>query len=54
MTDAQARLIDEARRTLGPKAVVTDPSDIEPWVTDWRGRVHGAAAAILADRKSVV
>jgi FAD/FMN-containing dehydrogenase len=48
MTDAQARLIDEARRTLGPKAVVTDPTDIEPWVTDWRGRVHGAAAAMLA------
>jgi FAD/FMN-containing dehydrogenase len=28
--------------------VITDPADIEPWVTDWRGRVHGAAPAMLA------
>jgi FAD/FMN-containing dehydrogenase len=48
MTDAQARLIAEAERRLGPKAVVTDPRDIEPWLTDWRGRVHGAAPAMLA------
>ncbi|WP_242127743.1 FAD-binding oxidoreductase [Sphingobium sp. Sx8-8] len=32
---------------LGPKWVVTDPGDIAPWVSDWRGRYHGAAAAIL-------
>ena len=48
MTDAQARLIAEAERRLGPKAVVTDPRDLEPWLTDWRGRVHGAAPAMLA------
>jgi FAD/FMN-containing dehydrogenase len=48
MTDAEARLIEQARDKLGPKAVVTDPREIEPWVTDWRGRVHGAAPAILA------
>jgi FAD/FMN-containing dehydrogenase len=28
--------------------VVTDPHDIEPWLTDWRGRYHGQAMAILA------
>lgn len=33
---------------LGPKGVVTDPDDIAPWTSDWRGRYHGAAAAILA------
>jgi len=22
--------------------------ELEPWVNDWRGRVHGAAAAMLA------
>ncbi|MCP1470916.1 FAD/FMN-containing dehydrogenase [Sphingobium sp. OAS761] len=33
---------------LGTKAVLTDPDDIDPWVHDWRGRYHGAAAAILA------
>ena len=48
MSDAQAKLIEEAERILGPKGVVTDPRDIEPWVTDWRGRVHGAAAGLLA------
>ena len=48
MTDAEAQLIAEAERRLGPKAVLTDLREIEPWVTDWRGRVHGAAPAMLA------
>jgi FAD/FMN-containing dehydrogenase len=46
--DAVSQLISAAERTLGPKAVVTDPKEIEPWVTDWRGRVHGSARAMLA------
>ncbi|WP_188064836.1 FAD-binding oxidoreductase [Sphingobium sp. KCTC 72723] len=33
---------------LGPKGVVTDPEDIAPWTSDWRGRFHGKAAAILS------
>ena len=33
---------------LGPKGVVTDPDDIAPWTSDWRGRYHGTAATILA------
>lgn len=41
-------LIDEARARLGPRAVVTDPSDIAPWLTDWRGRYQGKARAILS------
>lgn len=48
MTEAASRMIAEAGRKLGPKAIITDPKDIEPWVTDWRGRVHGASPAILA------
>jgi FAD/FMN-containing dehydrogenase len=36
------------RERRGPKAVVTDPADIEPWLTDWRGRYHGKSQAILA------
>src|SRR4051794_8663088 len=48
MTEAEARLIDEAKRKLGPKAVITDPKEIEPWVSDWRGRIHGASPAMLA------
>src|SRR5438309_8646655 len=42
------QLISAAQAAFGPKVVVTVPGEIEPWVSDWRGRVHGAAAAILA------
>ena len=48
MTDAQAQLIAEAEQRLGPKGVITDPKEIEPWISDWRGRVHGAAPAMIA------
>jgi FAD/FMN-containing dehydrogenase len=48
MDAAEAKLIDQAREKLGPKAVITDSQEIEPWLTDWRGRVHGAAPAMLA------
>jgi FAD/FMN-containing dehydrogenase len=48
MSDAEAGLIEIARQKLGPKAVITDQREIEPWITDWRGRVHGAAPAMLA------
>jgi FAD/FMN-containing dehydrogenase len=48
MTDAEAQLIAAAGQMLGPKAVITDPREIAPWVTDWRGRVHGTTPAILA------
>src|SRR3954470_5540472 len=46
--DSAQQLIAEARSRLGPKAVVIDPAEIEPWLSDWRGRVHGASAAMLA------
>ncbi|MFL6801236.1 MAG: FAD-binding oxidoreductase [Sphingomicrobium sp.] len=46
--DAQAQMIAEAERKLDRKAVITDPSEIEPWASDWRGRVHGSARAMLA------
>jgi FAD/FMN-containing dehydrogenase len=40
--------IDRFITLLGPKGVITDPDAIDPWVHDWRGRFHGAAAAILS------
>ncbi|MEA3389539.1 FAD-binding oxidoreductase [Sphingobium sp. CCH11-B1] len=40
--------IDRFLALLGPKGVITDPDAIDPWVHDWRGRFHGAAAAILS------
>ena len=48
MSEAEEQLIAKAALQLGPKAVVTDPKEIEPWVSDWRGRVHGASPAMLA------
>jgi FAD/FMN-containing dehydrogenase len=50
--NAQAQMIADAEEKLGPKGVITDPGEIEPWLTDWRGRVHGAAPAILAPASS--
>jgi len=41
-------MIDDVRARFGSKVVITDRSDVEPWLTDWRGRFHGAAEAILA------
>ncbi|BAV63526.1 FAD-binding oxidoreductase [Sphingobium cloacae] len=41
-------IIDRFAALLGPRGVITDRDDIAPWLTDWRGRFHGAAAAILA------
>ena len=40
--------VEEVRERVGPKAVVTDRSDVEPWLTDWRGRFHGESAAVLS------
>jgi FAD/FMN-containing dehydrogenase len=35
-------------KLLGPKGFSTDASDIAPWLTDWRGRFTGKAAALLS------
>ncbi|MDB5679203.1 FAD-binding oxidoreductase [Sphingomonas bacterium] len=48
MTPAQQNLIEAVRARLGDKAVTTDAHDIAPWLTDWRGRFHGQAPAIIA------
>ena len=43
-----AQLIDAVRAKFGPRAAIDDAADVEPWLTDWRGRFHGRAAGILA------
>ncbi len=48
MKDAQATLIDAVRAHFGAKAAIDNADDVAPWLTDWRGRYHGAARAILA------
>jgi FAD/FMN-containing dehydrogenase len=47
MINAQQVLIEYARAQFGERSVLTDVADIEPWLTDWRGRWHGKTAAIL-------
>jgi FAD/FMN-containing dehydrogenase len=40
--------LDAFRDRLGPKGFTDDRAAIEPWLTDWRGRFHGEAAALLS------
>jgi FAD/FMN-containing dehydrogenase len=48
----QSDFIDAVRARLGPKSVLTDATDIEPWLSDWRGRWHGRSAGILQPRST--
>lgn len=48
MLPAQQQLIDAVRARFGAKAVIDEPDAIAPWLSDWRGRYHGAAPAILS------
>lgn len=40
--------IDEFQALLGSKGVITDPDEIAPWLTDWRGRYHGTSSILLS------
>ncbi len=48
MTPAQASFVDAVMSRLGAAAVTTDPEAIAPWTSDWRGRYHGTAPALLS------
>lgn len=52
MTNPQQTLVEEVRARLGDRAVVTDAADIEPWLSDWRGRWHGRSPAILQPKST--
>jgi len=41
-------LLDKLAERLGPKGFTRDGAEMAPWLTDWRGRYHGAAAALAA------
>ena len=41
-------LLDKLAALLGPKGFTRDPAALAPWLSDWRGRYHGAAAAMLS------
>ena len=36
------------KNLLGPSGYRDDPEDLSPWLTDWRGRYTGKAAALLS------
>lgn len=41
-------LLTELAALLGPKGFTTDADAMQPWLTDWRGKYHGRAAAMLS------
>lgn len=47
MTDHD-RFRTAAEELLGPRGFTTDPDLMTPWLTDWRGRYHGAALALAS------
>jgi len=41
-------LLEELEALLGPRGFTRAAGDMAPWLTDWRGRYRGAAAALLS------
>ncbi|TFI59913.1 FAD-binding oxidoreductase [Sphingomonas parva] len=41
-------LLSDLQTLLGPRGFSRDPADLEPWLTDWRGRYRGVARALLS------
>lgn len=48
MTPSQSSLLARLRERFDAKTIETDAEAIRPWLTDWRGRFHGEAPAILS------
>lgn len=44
------RFLDLLRADLPEQAIVTDPKELAPWLTDWRGRYTGRALALVEPR----
>lgn len=47
-TPAPDAFLNDVRAAIGPRGVTTIADDIAPWSTDWRGRYHGSACALLS------
>lgn len=43
-----ATLLQQFASITGPKGFTTDQSEMTPWLTDWRGRYVGKAAAMIS------
>lgn len=48
MTSERDQLCDRLAAIVGAKYVVKDAEALAPWLTDWRGRVTGDAAAMVS------
>ena len=48
ITVVNQNVLTELEYLLGPKGFVDDSATIAPWLTDWRGRYAGKAAALLS------
>jgi FAD/FMN-containing dehydrogenase len=44
----QEEFLNALRNALGPKGLTLDTADIDPWLSDWRGRYRGAALALAS------
>lgn len=44
--------LSELKEYLGPKGFSDDPDILAPWLTDWRGRFTGRAAALISPANS--
>jgi FAD/FMN-containing dehydrogenase len=42
------RLLGALAALLGPRGFTRAPEEMAPWLTDWRGRYHGRAAALVS------
>lgn len=40
-------MIETLRGIVGDKGLITDPAEMEPWLTDWRQRRRGRALAVV-------
>ena len=47
MMDIRAILRARLDAAVGSDQVLTDPADMAPFLSDWRGRYHGKAAAVV-------
>jgi FAD/FMN-containing dehydrogenase len=47
MTDIRATLRSQLDAAVGSAQVLTATADVAPYVTDWRGRFHGRALAVV-------
>ena len=48
MAMTSSAFLSEAEALLGPRGVTRDAELMEAWLTDWRGRYHGAACAMAS------